>query len=69
MMDPNETIRLLRIIVTENTPDNTGDGSDLGEMIELFDALDNWLVKGGFPPAVWMDAFRNRPAEPASEDP
>lgn len=42
-MDPNEALRLLRKYASD-----TG-----GEFGEQFEALDEWLSKGGFLPAAW----------------
>jgi hypothetical protein len=46
-MDPNATLERMRSIA-----DNSR-GHDLDEMIELFQALDDWLSRGGFLPREW----------------
>jgi hypothetical protein len=46
-MDPDETWRQLKEAINEG---------DFDRADELFDALDDWLVKGGFVPTAWRDA-------------
>lgn len=48
-MDPNETLRRLRDFVAEALE---GKGFS-SEAAELFEALDQWLTKGGSPPDDW----------------
>lgn len=48
-MDPNATLAELRRIAQRNL-ENEG---DLGRMAELFEALDNWILNGGFLPNNW----------------
>lgn len=46
-MDPNETLRQLR-------GELATDRAFIGEPVkELFEALDEWLTKGGFLPTEW----------------
>lgn len=45
-MDPNETLRELREAIRR--------GDDMLTIAELWEALDEWLSKGGFFPAKWM---------------
>lgn len=50
-MDPNATLAEIReLIETENT---LKDGQYTDDIIERFEALDEWLSKGGFLPADW----------------
>lgn len=56
-MDPNQTyedlcraMRAMNVAFTSCEPVDTG---DIDDAIELFDALDNWLRKGGFLPNAW----------------
>lgn len=58
VMDPNETLTKLREIkrriqanVDTGTPLSPADAPD---MADLFEALDDWLSKGGFLPADWQ---------------
>lgn len=48
-MDPNETLKNLRKYASD-----TG-----GEFGEQFEALDEWLSKGGFLPADWQTGRHN----------
>ena len=55
-MDPNEALRLAREAADEIQKD-LGDaydpGSQVGQLIEAFDALDQWLSNDGFLPDDW----------------
>lgn len=44
-MDPNETLRLMRVALDE------GDFAEAGRLAQL---LDEWLSTGGFLPAKWQ---------------
>lgn len=46
-MDPNEALKRLRKYASD-----TG-----GEFAETFEALDEWLSKGGFLPAAWRQVI------------
>lgn len=46
-MDPNATLDELREITDKCAP------SDMDRAAELFRALDEWIVKGGFLPKPW----------------
>ena len=48
-MDPNETLARLR------TEMHDEQHFDAGLVMELFDALDGWLSKGGFLPDAWTN--------------
>jgi hypothetical protein len=55
-MDPNEALRLVRESVGELVhadDDNTLPGSQVGQVVDAFTALDEWLQKGGFLPSEW----------------
>lgn len=55
-MDPNETLTKLRDLIGEifETNEADDDCTDMAvEMAELFDALDGWIIKGGFLPDAW----------------
>lgn len=59
-MDPNATLQELRDLVKTMLGDRTVAMKDLPALLEqhrhaaeLFEALDNWLGKGGFPPTAW----------------
>ena len=52
-MDPNETLRELRRLVTRLSDQYAGDDSAAAQaMAEKFDALDEWLSRGGFLPST-----------------
>lgn len=56
-MDPNTALATIRTLCTPNG--QTGDVEyDLHLLIEAFDALDDWLSKGGFLPADWAKMDR-----------
>lgn len=57
-MDPDETLRQLRSAITEYRQ-----AADPGQKLHAADrvidhaeALDQWLINGGFPPAAWNQA-------------
>ena len=55
-MDPNATLSRLRELSAEITKAfHAGDNAtDMGaEMADLFDALDQWITRGGFLPTDW----------------
>lgn len=47
-MDPNETLIRLRKEIANS------DNLDADTLVELFEALDGWLCKGGFLPTDWQ---------------
>lgn len=55
-MDPNETLNQARnyMSIAFTTNDKELKEIALTEMMEAFQALDEWLVMGGFSPANWM---------------
>ena len=54
-MDPNETLRLLRLTLTQMRVDEDPAirKAHADEAAEYFAALDEWLSKGGASPAAW----------------
>jgi hypothetical protein len=64
-MDPNETLRRLRELLSTrqnldlDDPDNDQElirvGDDIAELVE---ALDDWITKGGFLPKDWASGSR-----------
>lgn len=50
-MDPNALLTRLRAEVTSHREHGDGDASAL---VDAFEALDEWLSRGGFPPASWV---------------
>lgn len=62
-MDPNETLKCAKAALREmREADKAGDDEDrymlaAADVAEYFEALDEWLSKGGFLPADW-DAMR-----------
>jgi len=53
-----ELVRLAECTLNDSSP--PGSPSNMGDemrLAELVCALDNWLRKGGSPPAQWRDAF------------
>jgi hypothetical protein len=58
-MDPDANLEELRRLIQEqeyiSRSEEIGDLYDRAErMAELIQALDEWMVKGGFPPTAWM---------------
>lgn len=53
-MDPNETLKQIRSLI-ESLADTDVGGfyPDVADLIDLIDALDGWLLKGGFLPIEW----------------
>jgi hypothetical protein len=66
-MDPNTTLMMLRQSVQEclsaREDNHMGDEVTVAalEALDLFDSLDTWLSKGGFPPTAWA------PSNPVKE--
>jgi len=54
-VDPNETLRLLRLTVKQIQVDDNLfiKAAHADEITEYFEALDEWLTKGGFLPTSW----------------
>lgn len=60
-MDPNETLKILReLSAYALAPEPWDDSIDAGEtaiqLAEHFQALDEWIQRGGFLPAGWVIA-------------
>src|ERR1700751_2999954 len=55
MMDPNETLKALRYLMQGNFVES--------QTRELFEALDEWLSKGGFLPSDWVSKQPNQSAD------
>jgi hypothetical protein len=59
-MDPNTALTELREQVRATLDNADASTSEwLLSICESFDALDEWMSKGGFLPAPWADAQRN----------
>ena len=54
-MDPNETLRLLRLTIKQMAVDTDPDirAAHADEIAEYFEALDGWMSTGGFLPKAW----------------
>jgi len=54
-MDPNETLRLIRLTIKQMDVDEHPliRKSHADQIAEYFEALDEWLSKGGFLPTDW----------------
>lgn len=57
-MDPNETLRGLRSMISDARDFNADVDGDL--MAEKFDALDAWLTRGGELPDAWRTSMQVR---------
>lgn len=57
-MDPNETLRLIRLTIAQMRVDTDRNvrRAHAEEIAEYFEALDEWASKGGFLPAAWTTA-------------
>jgi hypothetical protein len=54
-LDPNATLAELRRLVDEHWDEDSA-GDPAREFAEHVSALDDWLTRGGFLPAVWESA-------------
>jgi hypothetical protein len=52
-MDPNTTLKQIRELVTRIISYGSDDLDDGEELATLFEALDEWIVNGGFLPKDW----------------
>lgn len=68
-MDPNETLRLLRLTVAQMRVDESPEirKAHADEIAEYVEALDGWLSGGGFLPDAWLAGRET--AEDDSRDP
>lgn len=57
-MDPNTTLATLRELCANQLSGKDGaDPSTIGgEIAEAFEALDEWITKGGFLPSDWQSS-------------
>ena len=60
MMDPNETLKQIRIRVADTLADRDVSVIKLAEHCE---ALDEWLSKGGFSPTDWDHPYGDKARE------
>ena len=51
-MDPNETLAMIRELVRAGHAGKWS-GTDARELVDLTQALDDWLTRGGFLPDAW----------------
>jgi len=51
-MDPNETLKKLRKLFADVDPE-VWDSQEFERARDLFQALDEWIVNGGFLPDGW----------------
>ena len=51
-MDPTANIKRFRLLMAQHKS-GAGSPEDLEEIAELFEAIDDWLTGGGFPPHQW----------------
>ena len=49
-MDPDLTLAEIQTLTAAH---QRGEWIDVDRLVELIDALDNWLIRGGFPPEQW----------------
>jgi hypothetical protein len=57
-MDPNENLRRLRALVESSNTDNVLQTPREAEIVDLFEALDQWITNGGFIPDDWAKRLR-----------
>ncbi len=59
-MDPNEALHLARVALSsrrrEQDEDQPPDADNVDALADAFEALDNWLMHGGFLPEPWARA-------------
>lgn len=64
-MDPEETLRRIRVIGKKLTYDYSGSSGDFInlslELSELTEALDRWISNGGFLPDSWKSKVTLNP--------
>jgi hypothetical protein len=53
VVDPNATLTAIRELVIKTYTDEGARTGDLAHLVDLVEALDAWLSKGGFVPAAW----------------
>lgn len=52
-MDPNKTLKILRELVANILTSSEDTGNEF-KVAEYFEALDHWIVNGGFLPTAWQ---------------
>lgn len=52
-MDPNATLEQLRALMDECNDEQDWDSCSQDTVKELFEALDEWICRGGFLPQDW----------------
>ena len=56
-MDPDETLgQLRRAIIEYRQAADPGQKLHADRVVDHAEAIDHWLVNGGFPPAAWNQA-------------
>jgi len=53
-MDPNANLAEIRHLVESMREEHEVDALDAARLVELIEALDNWIVGGGFLPEAWQ---------------
>src|SRR4051812_1087011 len=53
VVDPNATLTAIRELVIKTYTDEGAGTGDLAHLVDLVEALDAWLSKGGFVPTAW----------------
>jgi len=53
-MDPNECLSRMREVARKWNIDEDVSQYELEQMVEWFDALDTWMIGGGFLPLSWQ---------------
>ncbi|MBK6639629.1 MAG: hypothetical protein IPG34_19600 [Rhodocyclaceae bacterium] len=53
-MDPNETLKRIRMIVKRDLEGDTMSVDDFDVLVDLVNDLDEWMSRGGFPPTEWV---------------
>lgn len=53
-MDPEATLAELRAVLAASKPDASPRVFDVARLVELVEALDGWLSKGGHHPRDWQ---------------
>jgi len=70
-MDPNETLAWMRPIASallHEEFDAAGGINAACQLAEYVEALDEWLTKGGFPPAAWKRTVWSLTVKPFDDD-
>jgi hypothetical protein len=65
-MDPNTALSRLRFLtesILSQVEDGVADWDNMQEMAQQFEALDEWMSKGGFLPTDWHPIRTSRQEE------